>query len=335
MQSKTVSSLPSAMKLLEVASLDGPQAMKLVERPVPRPNPDQVLVKVMAAGVNFGDVMSARGTPPIYPETPFIAGAEFCGEVVATGGENPPYPLGSRVIGLTSGAFAEYVTVPSAALMPLPESWSFTQGAAYFAASTTAYACIRTFGGIAEGESVLIHAAAGGVGQVAIRLARHFGARVFATASTPEKLEIARRLGADELIDYVEEDFVAEIRERTNGRGVDLVLEMVGGETFGKSLEAVVPFGRVVVFGNASGKKAAIDNVGLFYPHAVNLIGYNMGDLMQRPDMMGPMLAEIDALVELGVLRPDEPEAHPLSSGPDVLSAMEKRETAGKHVLIP
>lgn len=335
MQSKTVSSLPPTMKLLEVDSLDGPQAMKLVERPVPKPGPDQVLVKVMAAGVNFGDVMSARGTPPIHPRTPYIAGAEFSGAVVATGGENSPYMPGSRAIGLTSGAFAEYVAVPYAALMPLPESWTFAQGAAYFAVSTTAYACIRTFGGISEGKSVLIHAAAGGVGQAAVRLAKHFGARVFATASSSEKLEIARRLGADELIDYVKEDFVAEVRERTNGRGVDLVLEMVGGETFGKSLEAVVPFGRVVVFGNASGKKATIDNVGLFYPHAVQLIGYNMGDMMMRPDMMGPMLAEIDALVELGVLSPDEPTAHPLSSGPDVLSAMEKRETAGKHVLIP
>jgi NADPH2:quinone reductase len=199
----------------------------------------------------------------------------------------------------------------------------------------TAFAALRTFGRLAEGESVLIHAAAGGVGQAAVRLAKHFGARVFATASTGEKLNIARRLGADELINYAEQDFVAEVKARTGGRGVDPILESVGGETFVKNFAASVPFGRIVVYGVSAGR-ATVDNVSLLFHHPVHLIGLNMAILgMQRPDLFPQLIAEFMPLLTTGVVHPEEPTTFPLADGPRVLADLEQRKTVGKLVLVP
>lgn len=329
-------SIPAHMRALEVTSPDGPRSVHLVERPLPKPAPGEVLIKVGAAGVNFADTMQTHGAYPYGAKPPYIAGFEVCGEVVALGEGDSPYPIGAKVIGLTAGAFAEYATAAAAILRPLPKGWSQAQGAALFTSWFTAYGCLRLFGHLAAGESVLIHAAAGGVGQAAVRLAKHFGARVFATASTAEKLKFASDWGADECINYTEQDFVTEVKARTNGRGVDLVLESVGGETFHKSFEAVVPCGRIVVFGIASGEKAGIDNYRLIFEYPIALIGFNAYFVLgKRPDIFKPMNDEFSALIEAGVVCPDEPTAYPLAEGAKVLSALERRETKGKLVLVP
>lgn len=331
-------SIPSKMKALEVTSLTGPEAIRLVERPVPQPGPGEVLIKVGAAGVNYADVMQARGTYPPGPEAPYLAGIEACGEVVALGNGDTLYPVGTKVIGAgLGGCWADYVVAPAASLMPLPDGWTETQGAAFFVNWVTAFICLRTLGRITEGQSVLIHAAAGGVGQAAVRLAKHFGARVFATASTEKKLDTVKGSGADELINYVTQDFVAEIKKRTDGRGVDLVLEMVGGETFHKNLEAVVPYGQIVVYGYASDdKKAAVDNIGMIWDHPINITGLALGSLIgHRPDLFGQAMAEISELIGSGIIRPDEPAKHNLADGPQILADMEQRRTTGKQVFVP
>jgi NADPH:quinone reductase len=326
--------IPETMRALVASSFDGPEALRLVERPVPLPGPGQVLLRVEAAGVNFADVMQTRGLYAGGPKPPYVAGLEACGEVVAVG-DGATGPLGRRWMGFGPGAFAEYVAWPAQGLLPLPEGWSAAQGAAFPVQWLTAHGCLRVCGRLRGGESVLIHAAAGGVGTAAVRLAKHYGARVFATASTPEKLDVARHHGADELINYAAEDFVAAVKQRTGGRGVDLVLEMVGGDSFQKNFDAVVPYGRIVVFGAASAQQAVVSNVSLVFK-PVEVIGYHLAVMaLRRPNLFAAQLAEVTGLIASGVIRPEEPHAYPLAEGTRALQDLDTRKTTGKLVLIP
>jgi NADPH2:quinone reductase len=333
----TGNEVPSSMRALEVTEYSGPSAVRLGERPVPEPRPGQVLIRVRAAGINFADVMQARGLYVGGPKAPYIAGVEASGEIVRLGDPNSTEPLGgkTRVMGFGPAAFAEYVVWPQRSLMPLPDGWSFAQGAAFPVQWLTAHGCLKICGRIRAGETVLIHAAAGGVGTAAIRLAKHYGATVIATASSAAKLDFARQHGADHLINYVELDFVAEVKRLTNGRGVDLILEMVGGETFTKNVEAVVPFGRIVVFGAASATRASVSNVDLVF-RPVEFIGYHLLVMAtRRPDLFAAQCAEIADLVAAGVARPDEPRVIPLADAARALRELESRQTTGKLVLVP
>lgn len=331
------SAIPKTMRALEVVALGGPASIRLVERPVPTLQPNQALIRVRAAGINFADVMQSRGLYLGGPKPPYIAGLEACGEVVALGdsADAKQFSLGSRVMGFGPAAFAEYGTWQARALLPVPAGWSDTEAAAFPIQWLTAYGCLRVCGRLKSGETVLIHAAAGGVGTAAVRLAKHFGARVIATASTREKLEIARQHGADEVINYCQQDFAAVTKELTSGRGVDLILEMVGGDTFLKNFDAVAPYGRIVVFGAASAQQANINNVGLIF-RPVELIGYHLLVMAQRrPDLFATQLAEMSELIDRGAIRPDEPRTYPLAQGATALQDLEQRTSTGKLVLVP
>jgi NADPH2:quinone reductase len=323
--------IPSTMRAVEVPSFDGPTAMRVVERPVPRPRPGEVLVKVLAAGVNFADSMQTRGTYLGGPNPPYFAGFEACGEIVAIGGGDAPWPLGAKVIGFGQGAFAEFIICSAATVQPLPDGWTAGQGASVGANWYTAYAATRLVADVQPGQSVLIHAAAGGVGQAAVRLARHFGARVLATASSTEKLRVIERLGADELINYVEQDFVAEVKKRTEGRGVDVVLESAGGDVFRKNFEVVIPGGKIIVYG-VSGGRASITNEELLFEYPVQLIGLNMA-IQTR--FMAAILPALGGLISSRVIDPAEPAAHRLEDAARVVGEIEARRTVGKHVLVP
>jgi NADPH2:quinone reductase len=168
-----------------------------------------------------------------------------------------------------------------------------------------------------------------------VRLAKHYGARVIATASSPAKLRIAREHGADELIDYTKQDFVAEVKRLTSGRGVDLILEMVGGRTFDKNFEAVVPFGRIVVFGSAGAEEAAVTNTSLIF-RPVEVIGYHIAKMAaHRPDLFQRDLAEVLPLIEAGVVNPQEPTAYSFERAAQALDDLAARKTTGKLVLTP
>lgn len=328
------SELPETMRVLEIPSSGGPRVATVAERPVPRPGPGQVLLAVEAAGMNFADVMQSRGLYAGGPKPPYIAGLEACGRVVACG-DGVDLPIGSRWIGAGGQAFAEYVSWPAKYLLPMPQGWSSGQGAAFFVVWLTAHGCLRTIGRLSPGESVLIHAAAGGVGTAAVRIAKEFGARVFATASSDAKLEVARQLGADVLIDYTKDDFVEVVKRETNGRGVDLILEMVGGETFTKNFSAIVPFGRIVVYGAASTKSATVRNVDLIFK-PVEVLGYHVMVLMsKRPDLFAAEMEEVRSLIEGGVMVPDEPETVSLADAPRAMIELEERKTTGKIVVVP
>jgi NADPH2:quinone reductase len=329
-------SIPETMRALVQTSLDGPQDMHLVaDAPVPRPGAGEVLIRVTAAGVNFADVSKARGTFRDGPRPPYLAGFEAAGEVVALGeGVTGPQP-GARVVGVGDGAFAEYAVLPAAAAMPVPPGWTEQQALGLVVNWPTALAALKPLGGLAPGQTVLVHAAAGATGQAAVTLAKHHGAAVIATASLG-KHETVLALGADHVLDSRADDLAAQVLRLTDGGGVDLVLESAGGATFGVSLAVTKRVtGRVVVYGLAAGE-ASITNRELVYEHQVHVVGLNIGILIRAaPSIFGEVMGELSALVAGGVVAPSRPTTHDLAEGSEVLAELECRATMGKLALLP
>ncbi len=330
-----MNSIPTAMRALQQSTAAGPQDMHLIpDAPVPAPGPGEVLIRVSAAGVNFADVMQTRGTYVDGPRAPYVAGFEAAGEVVAVG-PHAGLRVGANVVGTGRGAFAEYAVLPAVAVAPVPVGWTGEQALGLVLNWATALAALKPLGRLAAGETVLIHAAAGGVGQAAVRLARHLGASVIATASAG-KHEVVRALGVDQVVDRRTADVTAEVRRRTGGRGADLVLESVGGEAFRAGLAAVRRItGRVVVYGMAGGE-ATISNRELNFVHPIQVIGLHLGVLSQAaPDLFAELMDELSALVAAGVLPPGRPTVHDLADGPEALMALEAGVTTGKLALRP
>lgn len=331
-------SIPSTMRALQQTSLDGPQDLHLItDAPVPAPDRGEVLIRVTAAGVNFVDVQQARGIFPGGPQPPYLAGIEGAGEVVAVGeGVTDPKP-GTHVIGvgIAGGAFAEYMVLPAAGAARVPEGWGDEQALGLVVSWPTALAALKSLGGIAAGQTVLIHAAAGGTGQAAVRMAKHYGATVIAAASS-SKHEVVRALGADHVIDSRSADLTRDVLRLTGGTGVDLVLESIGGSTLEASLAATRRVtGRVVVYGVIGGN-AAITNWELVYKNQVHVIGLNIGILMRAaPQIFGEVMGEMFGLLAAGVLGPGRPTAYPLADGPRALADLEARATVGKLALLP
>jgi NADPH2:quinone reductase len=331
-------SIPVTMRALQQTSLNGPQDLHLVTgMPVPVPGPGQVLIRVSAAGVNFGDITQAYGAFLGGPQPPYLAGFEAAGEIAAVGEAVTGLEPGARVIGvgIGCGAFAEYTVLPAAAVLPVPAGWAAEQALGLLVNWTTALAALRPLGRLAAGETVLIPAAAGGTGQAAVKMAKHYGATVIAAAS-PEKHETVRELGADHVLDSRDAGLAAEVLRLTGGAGADLVLESSGGAALGDSLAAAKRVtGRVVVYGTAGGE-AAVTNWDLVYRHQVQVIGLNIGMLVQAaPQIFGEVMGELCGLIAAGVLGPSRPTMYDLADGPKALAELAARATVGKLALQP
>jgi NADPH2:quinone reductase len=329
-------SIPAAMRALQQTSLNGPQDMRLItDAPVPSPGEGEVLIRVTAAGVNFADISKARGTFLNGPRPPYLAGFEAAGEIVAVGdGVTGPEP-GARVVGVGNGAFAEYMVLPAAAVMPVPSGWTDKQALGLVVNWPTALAALKPLGGVTAGQTVLVHAAAGATGQAAVTMAKHYGATVIGTAS-PAKHETVLALGADYVLNSRSGDIATEVLRLTGGTGADVVLESAGGATFDASLAAARRVtGRVVVYGLAGGE-ASITNWDLVYKHQVHVIGFNVGVLIQvAPEIFGEVMLELSALIAAGVLTPGLPTAYELADGAKMLAELEARATIGKLALVP
>jgi NADPH2:quinone reductase len=298
------------------------------------PQSGEYLIRVTAAGMNFADVMQSHGTYEGGPEAPYVAGFEAVGEIVATGSDaGNPLPLGTHVVGTGYGAFAQYMVMPTAGVLPVPSGWSDAESLGLVLNWATALAALKPLGEIKAGDTVLVYAAAGGVGQAAVRLARHYGARVIATASLA-KHPVVKALGAYEVLDSARPDLDEEIMRLTGG--VDLILESVGRATFGVSLEVAKPFtGRIVVFGAASGH-AELSTRDLVFTHYSQVKGLHIGKLAAAsPAIFQELLAELGVLIAEGVYPPGTPQVHPLAEGPEVLRQLEAGQTSGKHALDP
>ncbi len=331
-------SVPATMRALQQTSRNGPQDLRLMtDVPVPAPGPGDVLIRVTAAGVNFGDISQAHGTFLGGPKPPYLAGFEAAGEVVARGAAVTALEPGTRVIGvgIGCGAFAEYTTLPAVAVIPLPTGWAEHEALGLLVNWPTALAALRPLGRIAAGETVLIHAAAGGTGQAAVKMAKYYGATVIATAS-PAKHETVRALGADHVLDSRAADLAAEVLRLTGGTGADLVLESAGGVMLGASLTAAKRVtGRVIVYGTAGGE-APVTNWELIYQHQIQVTGLNIGTLIQvAPQIYSEVMGELFTLIAAGVLTPGQPVTYDLADGPKALAELETRTTVGKLALRP
>jgi NADPH2:quinone reductase len=243
---------------------------------------------------------------------------------------------GARVIGvgIGGGAFAEYMVLPVAAAVRVPEGWADEQALGLVVSWPTALAALKPLGRVAAGQTVLIQSAAGGTGQSAVKMAKHYGATVIGAAS-PAKHEVVRALGADHVLDSRGAALAAEVLRLTGGAGADLVLGSAGGATLDASLAAAKRVtGRVVVYGMAGGK-AAITNWDLVYKHQVHVIGLNIGVLIQAaPQIFGEVMGEIFGLITAGVLDPGQPTMYELADGPQALTELEARTTVGKLALL-
>jgi NADPH2:quinone reductase len=326
------------MKAIRIHSLGGPEVLSYEEAPDPQPGPGQALVRVEAAGLNFIDVYFRTG---LYkgPALPFVPGQEAAGTIIALGpgiSEVAEVAVGDRVAYTgVQGAYAELAAVPAARLVKLPEGVTTRQGAAAMLQGMTAHYLATSTYPLRPGDVCLVHAAAGGVGQLLCQIAKLRGARVLGTTSTEEKARLARAAGADEVILYTQQDFAAEAKRLTGGRGVQVVYDGVGKATFDKSLDALAPRGMMVLFGAASGPvppfdPAVLNAKGSLYLTRPSLFHYiaSREELMQRA---GDVLGWIAA----GRLRLYIGRELPLAEAAEAHRALEGRRTTGKVLLIP
>ena len=323
-----------------------PEVLELREGPDPAPKPDQVLVRVKASGVNFADVSARLGVYPDAPPPPCVVGYEVAGLVEQVGSEVHSVTAGDRVFALTRfGGYADLIAVPATQIFPMPSAMAFEEGAAIPVNYLTAILMLRTFGNVKEGERVLVHAAAGGVGMAAIQLCRLAGAEVIGTASA-SKHETLKSMGVKHCIDYRTEDFEDGVNRVTGGRGVDIVLDATGA--FRKSYRCLAPLGRLVCFGlsqassgmGPSRLRAVMAVLQLPWFHPIKLmndnkavVGVNLGHLwdhigMLRREMMG-LVADYDA----GRIKPILSKTFPLAEAAKAHRFLQERQNVGKVVL--
>jgi len=323
------------MRVIEIAQPGGAEVLRLARRPVPEPGPGEVRVCVAAAGVNRPDVMQRQGKYPPPPGASDIPGLELAGAVDALGEGVTAWVVGDRVCALVSGGgSAEHCVVPAVQCLPIPAGFDEVQAAALPEAFFTVWANVFERGRLREGETLLVHGGASGIGTTAIQLARAFGARVLATAGSPEKCAACEKLGAERAVNYRIEDFVTTARQATSGRGVDVILDMVGGSYIPRDLEALAPEGRLVLIAFQGGAQAELSFLPLLQRH-LTITG---STLRPRPvEEKGRLARALRGaawpLLEDGRVRPVIDSTFPLERAADAHRRMESGAHVGKIVL--
>ena len=301
----------------------------------PVPGDSQVAFDVKAAGLNFADILIIAGKYQVRPPLPFVPGNEASGVVTAVGRNVTRFKPGDRVIGaLRGGAFAEKTVVDEHMAIPLPDRMSFEEGAAYSVAYGTSYHALKQGANLRSGETVLVLGAAGGVGYAAVELAKAHGATVIAAASSDEKLEFARQAGADEVINYASTSLKDSVKALTDGKGVDVVYDPVGGDLAEQALRATGWQGRYLVIGFASGEIPRVP-LNLTLLKEASIVGVWYGPWAERHnDELWENVAELNAMVEAGKIRPRYSEAFSLDSFVDAFRVITERRVLGKIVLV-
>ncbi len=307
--------------------------LRLEEVDKPRAPDDGVVVRVAAAGVNFPDLLAIAGQYQVKAPLPFTPGIEACGEIVEVGARSRWKP-GQRVIASGGwGAFAEYMVADDIGVYPVPDEMSTVDAAAFLVVYHTSYFALVYRAEMKPGETLLVHGGAGGVGTSAIQLGKALGATVIATAGSDDKLEVCRRLGADHVINYKNEDFVARVKDLTGGRGADVIYDPVGGEVFDRSLKCIAFSGRILVIGFASGRIPQVPaNIVLL--KNISVVGVHWGNYrFYDPDKLAPAHEALCRLYVEGKARPLIGKELPLAELPAALDAIRARESVGKIVL--
>jgi NADPH:quinone reductase len=315
------------MRAIQIEEFGGPEVLRLVDLPIPEPGDGEVLIRVEHAGMNYADTHQRTNDYLAPYELPLVPGGEVAGVREDTG---------ERVVAMSgTGGYAEYATAPAALTFPIPDGVDDATALALLIQGLTAWHLYRTSAKLAPGESVVVHAAAGGVGSLAVQLAKPMGAgRVIAAASTDEKRALALELGADVAIDAAPEGMKERIQEANGGRKVDVVLEMAGGEVFEQSLAALAPFGRLVTYGIASRQPNQVAT-GSLMRRSRAVVGFWLMHCIGRPEMVDEALADLFGRVQRGELRVHVGGTYPLSEAARAQVDMAERRTAGKLLLDP
>lgn len=338
------------MKQVWISRTGGPEVLEVREAPDPEPGAGQVRIRVAASGVNFADTMARIGLYPDAPKIPCVVGYEVAGTVDRVGTGATGFAEGDRVMALIRfGGYSDVVVAPAVQVVKLPDALSYEKAAALPVNYLTAWIMLVVLGNVQAGEKVLVHAAAGGVGQAALQICKHRGAVVFGTAS-PGKHARLRELGVSHCIDYTTQDFAEEVARLTAGRGVDIVLDALGGKALAKSYASLAPLGRLFTFGGSSfssGGARKIWNIATeflgmptFKPLGLmdknrGVFGVNLGHLWGETARTQRLLKDILVLVENGVLDPVVDRSFPFARAGEAHMHLSDRKNFGKVLLVP
>jgi NADPH:quinone reductase len=317
------------MKALVISRAGGPEALEVQQLPEPQVGAGQELIETKAGGLNFADVMTLQGGYPGTPKPPLVAGREFCG-IRKTDGQ--------RMMGYTQwGAFAEQVAAYSQVLWPVPQEWSDAEGAAFPVNYFTAYFAYWKAGLLEKRDGafaprVLIHAVAGGVGTAAVQIGKLLGIEMYGTSSSEEKLARVKELGLNHSINYKQRDYEEAIKDLTYGEGVDAVFEMLGGEHTAKSVRCLRDFGRVIVYGSATGQKSQLDT-RILYAKGASVHGLWLTYLSQNPGLMESAWQQLSGWIQQGNLKPVIGHVLPLSQAAEAYELLRQGNNYGKVVL--
>jgi NADPH2:quinone reductase len=315
------------MRAIQMTEFGGPEVLKLAELSTPVPGPDEVLIRVTRAGLNFADTHTRTNSYVQKATLPLVPGGEVAGVREDTG---------ERVVALVgSGGYAEYAVAPKDLVFAIPDALDDGTALAMIVQGTTAWHLYRTAGRVAAGESVVVHGAAGGVGSLAVQLGHPLGAgRVIATASSEEKRELALELGADAAVDPAAEGLTERLIEANEGRPLDVVFEMSGGEVFDASYRALAPFGRIVAYGIATSRPNEV-STGSLLRHSRAVVGFYLFHCISRPGMFDDALSELFSRAARGELRAVVGNTYPLGQAAQAQIDLRERRTTGKLLLDP
>jgi NADPH:quinone reductase-like Zn-dependent oxidoreductase len=338
------------MKAALIRRFGPPEELSICDMPTPSVGDSDVLIRTEAIGLNFADVFARMGYYPGVPKPPFVPGIELSGKIEKKGKAVRELKVGDRVLAFTKQkAYAEFVAVPFRQAIRIPKRMDFKEAAAFGVTSLTAFHGLVTLGSMKKGDRVLLHAAAGGVGTMALQLARHAGAIVHATVGSDSKMELVRSLGAETITNYVTDDFAESIRQATSGKGVDIVLDSVGGRVFRKGWKLLAPMGRYILFGFAavadrdgvSKLRAARESlsVPLIYPPSlvsknISFAGFNLYFLMEKTSYLSSAMKTLLHLYERGIMYPVIGAVYPFEKIVEAHRFLQSRRSVGKVVVL-
>ena len=329
-------SVPTQMNLIEAAGAGGPEVLKLAQGPVPQPGAQDVLIRVAAAGVNRPDVLQRLGRYPVPPDASPIIGLEVAGEIAAVGAEVGQWKVGDKVCALTNGGgYAEYCRVPMGQILPWPKGYDAIRAGALPETYFTVWANVFQMGRLHAGETVLIHGGSSGIGSTALQLGREFGAHVFVTVGGASKVEACLKLGAEVAINYREQEFEKVVAERTNGRGVDVVVDIIGAKYFDRNLASLGKDGRLVIIGTMGGNMVEQFNLGRVQAKRLSIMGSTMRPrtAAEKAAIANDLRAKVWPVLDAGRCAPIIHEVLPLAQAAQAHRLMESSDHIGKIVL--
>jgi len=324
------------MRAMLVEDWCDPKDMRLAELPDPEPGPGQVAIDVKAVGCNFFDILIAQGKYQVRPPRPFSPGGEVAGVIRAVGPDVRDLRAGDRVFAMLGwGGYATVALAPAAGVVRMPDAMSFEHGAAFGVVYQTSYFALVYRAALQRGETLLVHAAAGGVGLAAVQIGKALGARVLATAGSPAKLAIACEHGAAQAFDYSTPAWVEQVKEASGGRGADVIYDPVGGEIFDLSTKCIAFGGRLLVIGFASGQIPTLQ-INRVLLKNISIVGLHWGAYRQHdPDKIPQAMTALFAMYERGAVTPVVSSTYPLADAAQALEEIASRRSVGKVVLLP